>query len=136
MQITIETFEDLKYLNSKETWALIKEYEEKRLDIPLNILLSSQMSSKLIEDPQNIESYTVNGFVIETTDCYKRHYLRIKEIYENWICYRDINSFNCDMSWQPSYIKIEVIKDNNNITYSLDTESLELFKLQKNDDSI
>lgn len=30
MQITIETFEDLKYLNSKETWALIKEYEEKR----------------------------------------------------------------------------------------------------------
>lgn len=117
---------DLDNLTCSEAWKLVKRYENKEIDLEINTLLSSRFATILSEAPENIIYNKVNGYTIETSDCYKRLYLRIPELgVTKWMCYIDVNNWNSQMSWTPEYINFIV----ENEQYVIVFPGLELYKL-------
>lgn len=121
---------DLDTITCSEAWKLVRKYESKLIDLSLNQLLSDKFADILIQAPENTVIHTVNGFEIETTDCYKKHFFRITEIgVTEWICYMNINSWNSKHSWIPDFIHFV----SNNTCYTIHTETLQIYKLITND---
>jgi hypothetical protein len=114
---------DLETLTPSQAWELMRLEQKTHGTIPYNTLLSDKFSDILAQSPENIVTTVVNGFTIETTDCFLRHYFRVVELDNKWRCYGYINTYNSELTWAPEYIDYEY----NGTNFVFNTENLDLF---------
>jgi hypothetical protein len=96
---------DIENLTPEQAWKIFIDFNND-VDghVNISVVNSRKFCDILVLQPVVSDRSVVSGYDIEYSDCFLYLMFRIPEVYNTWVCYSRINTWNQELSWMPEFV--------------------------------